>query len=885
MDGLGMTGSSGGGEIASAYVTIGADMSGLRAAEQESRQITDRIGQMTANVSFGGTTGMSGGTSLFGSGGSQTPAFGTGGGFGGSSGSPLSGTTRIDIDTSAARQSIQSLASEVNSLSEQLRFLMNIKQQFTAEGHAPPVEIPQRIDSLRSTLRQAGNFTAPAGTIPFHAPESAFFGQYGEVQSMGLEAAEGGIAMNSRPFHAPSRAFFGQYGETQPMGLEPGETFTTPPSGFWARMRARMQGTGAATFGGGRARSPLSIYGAAYRLGIGIGSAVAIDESILLGGSIASGADIASHPDYILNDLAGPMDTLRLSGNPVVRAQAASLAEIRGSQKVIAGAESIPLLGSVVQLVDAIAGGSTSLGESEKAANRNIEVARVLGETGHRNQLVAAELTGGPVERLRKAAQQEGQPYRQLANQLPSLQARAAGEIAQQLQELRRSSPGVGAAGAYNVTASTIEQLDPELAGQISNAKQATIALSGMSTNNQQAINLASRTYEGELNLMQVHGETASLRGQATSILMARNPDSERQALVLRQKAEYQDFATEAATRYDAEKDPRKQWAIRQQTIGSRSELESNQAKERADLERQIAENVAQASAEGGEMILRAHREFYAADLAELNEYARKRREAVKGKSPEEATAAETDISRREAALAITNDFAWHQSQIVAGGQISAANFRASRNSYQASLANFNAGFAASLGETDLLSPHGLAQFGQAAQVHFAELRAMGVGHAQDLQLEGESYAAQTTVSNDLIADKPITAEADSAIARARRMVEAATPENRANAITAATAMLRAQSHNLTAQHGGETAIDMSYSQAVGSMYGSGIDLTGRIGDINNARKNLNNAENDLPNAKLTDSIDPATAKAFMDSVVSILGVIAGKTGAALFAN
>lgn len=63
MDGPSITG--GGGEIASAFVTIGADISSLRAAEQEAKDIVARIGALGGNATVGnpinGATGSVGG--------------------------------------------------------------------------------------------------------------------------------------------------------------------------------------------------------------------------------------------------------------------------------------------------------------------------------------------------------------------------------------------------------------------------------------------------------------------------------------------------------------------------------------------------------------------------------------------------------------------------------------------------------------------------------------------------------------------------------------------------------------------------------------------------------------------------------------------------------
>src|SRR4051812_17621743 len=91
MDGPMMIGGGGAGgvEIASGFVTIGADMGGLRAAEQEAKEIYSRIAAMGGGGQIGGNVGMVG-----------NPTFGAS--------MPTAGgvTLSIKIDEAGLRQQI-----------------------------------------------------------------------------------------------------------------------------------------------------------------------------------------------------------------------------------------------------------------------------------------------------------------------------------------------------------------------------------------------------------------------------------------------------------------------------------------------------------------------------------------------------------------------------------------------------------------------------------------------------------------------------------------------------------------------------------------------------------------------------------------------------------
>jgi hypothetical protein len=213
MDGPSATGYSGGGEIAAAWVTIGADLSALRAAEQEARAIADRIGQMNSTVGFGGSatgTVLGGAVASAGTG----PSYGTvSHGFAGGSISSgaIGGVGRIDIDTSGATQNVQKLSAEVRSLLSEIELLSNARDKFTSRGATVPSYLDEQLAISQQRLQSTGYNPAfgheSSDPIPRHrAHESyAYAGDPGEmyaaVSSMGLAAPTGGVAFARRPFH------------------------------------------------------------------------------------------------------------------------------------------------------------------------------------------------------------------------------------------------------------------------------------------------------------------------------------------------------------------------------------------------------------------------------------------------------------------------------------------------------------------------------------------------------------------------------------------------------------------------------------------------------------------------------------------------------------
>lgn len=192
----------------------------------------------------------------------------------------------------------------------------------------------------------------------------------------------------------------------------------------------------------------------------------------------------------------------------------------------------------------------------------------------------------------------------------------------------------------------------------------------------------------------------------------------------------------------------------------------------------------------------------------------------------------------------------WAQRRFGAGmamgqGSIAASSLAAQHDPFGATMAMLNAREQASNALPALQRGMELAQVNSARN-------AATVEHNFQLQVATEGYDARVSAANEQMALRPMTASADLEIAHARREIATVSdPAERSKAIAANTAELRARQKLLTAQRGGEVAVDMSMNEAMGVMSGRGVDLTGRMIDIQHARQayekgigNLGNSPN-----------------------------------------
>lgn len=938
MDGAASSGGfSGGGEIAASWVTVGADMSGLRAAEQESRAIVERIGQMTATVGMGGggssssgfapsgPTGTVLGTPSAGTGafsmaspsfgtiggggfvasGSATPSFGANATFSGGGASGFGG-----IDIASHQQAFRAAAGEVQQLRDQLDLLMRVKSQFTAQGGAPPIEIPEQINNLRSTLREVGKFTAPPG-MPFHAPTSAFFSSY-ENPAAGMGLAEPGEAFTAPidPFSmapigagrqgrygrqsARMRDFYGALGEPpEPLDLaesEPGFRRVVRDRNPYARERAEMQARGirtrlaeqmdaldeaadyeaavgpeataAADAAAARNRAlsrragrafGSGIYGIggfiAREIGVPIASVIAGEEALNIAGAYDRASVVASQYQGSLDNGFGSI--AGLFGNPNAVQAARAIAGASASEIRMGAWESLPLIGGLVR-------GSNAYDHAINAAITRSGERVIQGETFLAQQRLAegvraADLTGTSVDVV---------AARIAANEAP-----LAAEAGRTKLDIGRENPNA-----------PLSELNRQWA-QVQRAQQ---MLATVRANDAIELDIANREHGAMLSLNAGSAESGRLMGASFGVLAAGGAGAAEQALGLRQRAEMNTFYAQAGADLAKVHNPEDRASILNRLSGQRIELEGKQGKELSDLLKQGTEVQTQLEAESYRARLEGTRNFYQAQLAEVNEGERQKVAALtrSGASADDIAAAHGLGAAGRESLFNEAEFSSGQAVGAANSSIVSAGLRSGRRFFQAQLNDFDTSQLQAIARMDTSGPFSAANVAAAYRQYQANRGAMLVGHAQELQMEREDYATQSTVANDVMGYSPITARADAAIARARRMVETASPEARNSAIAAGRDMLRAQIHELTAQRGGETAIDMSLGEALGTLTGSGIDLTGRLSDIRKAGRHLQGGINDLPGASLTDAppMDPE-AKQLFQQMVTLLTQLVGKSG------
>ena len=584
--------------------------------------------------------------------------------------------------------------------------------------------------------------------------------------------------------------------------------------------KLRTRGVGQAGGRGGVGRSPLSAYGLASRLGVGIGAVIAVEEAVNVGAGLIEAGRIASSPERVLRQYDQPFDPFVLSATAAGQLEGRALAQIHGQQKAIGTMEAIPLLGHVVRLGDAIAGTSDSLSDQAFGAERTMVVERGLLQSHAQDQMRMASATGDEADRLRQQRDAELAPLRLLAAQIPSLATRIAAA-----QTADASNYGVQSQHMA-ATVRTIEQINPELAGEFQVAIQARNNIADKERSYNLDIGNAERAAQSGLNAQYGAGVSAQLRGHALDLLSARGVDSERRAMQISQRAEFQDFAVRAAGDFDQAKKPQEQDAATAKTIGARAELEAKQGKERVDLQRSIDRQIADAAAEGDEAVLRAHGQAYAADLAAFNRYADQKREDVKGKSAEQIYAAEAEIAKRSEAITDAHDLSVGYANTTADARRIAAGYEMRRDPITGRLRMMDAAESVKLDRME--DPREIAH-------EFAAYRAersnVVFQDQRQLALTGFQLSAQTQAANLSIANEPLAAQTIQAVAAARIAVANADPRLRGQMIQAETAQLMAIEHSQFGFRSGATSHAYSSLDEALSATGFGMDLGGNARD------------------------------------------------------
>jgi hypothetical protein len=373
MDGPAMAGGGAGGtEIGSAYVSIGGDLSGLRAAEQEAKEIASRIASMGSGGTIGG--GGSIGNPVFGA---SMPA--AGGGI----------AMSIKIDEASIRQQLD-LAIR-NYAPQAIKIPVEI---VPSGGMAGDPSLANMMNTVRGL---AGNPPSPISNFP-----SA--GNPPSVEPYGInrgardtyDLAPAGSHGRGRSINDSFMPFGGMEDEVaeEDDASRYGIPGSRRNSGFnWKRLNL------------------LTPRGLARGLGVSLTGLIAADYAIQTAGAFAEASNIREHPEYITQQYAtvGAGATRQLLGP-----YAAQLAARRGTEDLYGTIGGLPFVGSLFSAADSIIGEGRS-GRAAKTA---------LAEQSLQSRLALsqqAEAAGPAISRLQglnvaaeteAAANQRAQAYK-----------------------------------------------------------------------------------------------------------------------------------------------------------------------------------------------------------------------------------------------------------------------------------------------------------------------------------------------------------------------------------------------------------------------------------------------------------------------------------------
>jgi hypothetical protein len=112
-----------------------------------------------------------------------------------------------------------------------------------------------------------------------------------------------------------------------------------------------------------------------------------------------------------------------------------------------------------------------------------------------------------------------------------------------------------------------------------------------------------------------------------------------------------------------------------------------------------------------------------------------------------------------------------------------------------------------------------------------------------------ESIEARVGAASDEVSLMPMAAQARRDVARARQEVASASVQERPGVIRAVQAELQSTAQLLTAQRGGQTAIDVRGNEAIGMLAATGVDLSGHMRDVQEAQRRYGAGAGDAANA------------------------------------
>jgi hypothetical protein len=647
---------------------------------------------------------------------------------------------------------------------------------------APPFQLKAAFDTsaLQTQFQQAGQqFVASFATASQQAAQqlaTAIQQALNNVQLPGGGGGGGGGSstnlQNLRRQLFQNTAFASQFIDTaQQLGWSP-----------------RGGGGGGGGGGMGLGRSPLSIYGLARRLGVGLGPIVAAVEGLNFTTALADAGSTESHPERILREYDQPFSQFKVAGDPTAQAQAQAIASGKAQLRMQQFFESVPLLGNVAQAWNALSGTKGEVQDREFAAQRNIQSIQFLDRANYEADIRGARVGGNPADVLRAAAEARQKPLADVASTLPALMKEASEKIEADYAAGHRGQGYEGAGYNADAARNSIDQVDPILAGRIEVARRAAAELAKEKAVSDAEIAHAQGAYVAQIALTSFSGDTARQRAGGFNLLAEGGTGASAAALKIQQDAAMKAFDDKSAADRLGLKNDTERSAFDNSRSGERAELEAKHRLDSTEEERKRQQFILRAQEDGQAALLHSARQFYAERLQDLKDSERRELDAIRNGTKEQKDAVKEKFKEIRQAMSEEATYDAQQSRISGNAQVRSADLRGNNQPFAASVADFDEATRQQLSGIDISDPKGTGaqKFIDAFRTRIAQRRSITSQQGFRTQSATLSYQAQQKAAQQLIAQDSFGASMTEFEAGQRNQIAGIEDPNERAAATAA---------------------------------------------------------------------------------------------------
>lgn len=752
------------------------------------------------------------------------------------------------------------------------------------------VEIGGNIEPLKASIAQARSLvqqiSAVSGTIYFDAKASKIQTSITQAVSQAQQAA------SARPLTIKfdAAAIVSQFGTTlqemqrladaHPITL----SLTTQPGGNGGGGGGgggNGGGSGRGNGGGGSSwlnRNPLSARGLGPMVG-GLAIAAIANEALRVAGQVGQAMQIAAHPERQLVGYG-----MQAQQDPAMQAMAQQLAANASQQGINQAAEGIPILGNVFKIGDAIGDVSGQHEDTARITGEAMKSHEYIRQLDQSLKIAKAEDAGDQLGAMQGKHEQERKPTTDAVaaaqanyDKIASGQSPGAGQSWAQTY-----FPNISEAGerVLGVRQNAVDERSAAAKADLEHSK-ATAAEQQQQQKAEE--DRLQRQIDAQKRMAYVSASATMAQAQGEQLMAGGGPGSQSAARGLFQRAALDSF--DAKANYELEKAPdEKKDEVGKQNTADRAKLVADQQKEIEDATRESNAKIAANEAAANSSRLRANKQFFEANIAEIKAAGAAELEAVQGKDAAVIKSVQDRIDAKIDEATKEHDLQISESKTLQADQVNAYDLRMQHRDFDAEelIRHDQANDRINAAPAD--EQEGMRATEKARQ-HYASWQ-----HGQEISNASAMLVARQQSAQAVQNQEPLLARATEAVARARNEIATSPAELRAQAVKTVSAELRADESQQDELHSGGYAkviqkgdllfnpIDAEIRDkdrtAAAKAYGAGLKAIGADGvAVPPGGPQTAGSTNGIPSASgSTAQADGSRGQSFVDEGMKYIG-------------